>query len=44
MNSKKVNYVYPICISFIEDRYLFDHPINYITNDSTDVWPWGYDN
>lgn len=44
LNNKKVKYIYPVCISFTKDKYLYDDPIIYITNDSTDIWPWGYDN
>lgn len=44
LNYKKVNNIYPVCISFLKNFYKGKLPINYVTNIHSVIWPWGYDN
>jgi hypoxanthine phosphoribosyltransferase len=43
-NDKKVNIVYPTCVSFSARRFAFDFDLIHVLNGVTCVWPWGYDN
>jgi len=38
------NVVYPICISFLKNKFKYDYSIFYVLDYITYVWPWGYDN
>ena len=44
LNYKKVNNIYPVCVSFLENFYKGKIKINYATNIHPVIWPWGYDN
>lgn len=41
---KRVNDIYPTCVSFYKPQYKGQLNINYVLNGTILVWPWGYDN
>ena len=43
-NVKKVNIVYPTCVSFSPNRFTFDYDVFHTMKNTSCVWPWGYDN
>ena len=44
INDKKVNLVYPICISLYKSVYEKNIDVDYVMNKQIAIWPWGYDN
>ena len=44
-NTKNVGLVYPFCISFCGKRWFReDFDVNFNTEETVTIWPWGYDN
>ena len=44
LNEKKLNYVYPVCISLPKNQLNRKYKLHCVINDNILIWPWGYDN